>query len=126
MKQVLNFVRAGKPKKALQPGEVNPREQELSKNIVDLDPFAQHDKKRVKEILKEEENVDDFDYNRDKIGEMSMEEFNLLKQERNIRVDMDKKKELLSKKIATVQDYINFLETEYSELEENHGSQITG
>jgi hypothetical protein len=39
---------------------------------------------------------------------------------------MDRKKEMLSKKIATVQDYINFLETEYSELEEGHGNQIAG
>jgi hypothetical protein len=89
---------------------------------VDLDPFGQHDRKRVKEILKEEENVDEFDYQRDKIGEMTGEEFNLLKQERGIRVDMDKKKEMLSKKIATVQDYINFLETEYGAVEENHGN----
>jgi chaperonin cofactor prefoldin len=53
---------------------------------------------------------------------MNMDEFNLLKQERGIRVDMDKKKEMLSKKISTVQEYINFLETEYGEMEENLGN----
>jgi len=76
--------------------------------------------------LKDEENVDEFDFNRDKIGEMTFEEFNLLKQERGIRVEMDKDKEKQSKKIASVQEYINFLESEYSELEEAHGNQITG
>lgn len=79
MKAVLNFVRSGRPKKQLQAGEVNPREVELSVNIVELDPFSGHDRKRVKEILKEEENVDEFDFNRDRIGEMTHDEFNLLK-----------------------------------------------
>jgi hypothetical protein len=79
IKAVMNFVRSGRPKKQPNPGEVNPREVELSVNIIELDPFGQHDRKRVKEILKEEENVDDFDFNRDRIGEMTQEEFNLLK-----------------------------------------------
>lgn len=50
------FVRTGKAKKATLPGEVNPREQELSTGIVDLDPFNAVDKSRVKEILKEEDD----------------------------------------------------------------------
>ena len=46
----------GKTKKATIPGaEANPLEQELSKRIVELDPFSGVDRARVKEALKEEE-----------------------------------------------------------------------
>ena len=70
--------------------------------IIDLDPFSQHDKKRVKERLKEHENEDEFDFNRDRIGEMTLDEFDKLIEERKTRVEMDRTKELQSKKIATI------------------------
>lgn len=55
IKSIMGFVRTGKQKRAAIPNEVNPREQELSANIIDLDPFSVVDKNRVKEIIKEDE-----------------------------------------------------------------------
>lgn len=54
-RQIQTFVKNGKGKRQALPGEINPREQELSRGIVELDPFSGLDKDRVKKILAEEE-----------------------------------------------------------------------
>lgn len=75
-KAILAFVRTGKAKKAAIPGsEVNPREVELSKGIIDLDPFCVVDKSRVKEILKEEDDQENYDYERDNVAGLQPDEF---------------------------------------------------
>ena len=82
-------MRTGKTKKATIPGnEPNPREQELSKGIIDLDPFSGVDKARVKEILKEEDDQEKFDYERDNVTGLPLEEFECLVQERQSRSEM--------------------------------------
>jgi len=94
------FVRTGKAKKAALPGEVNPREQELSRGIVALDPFAAVDTGRVKEILKEEDDREHYDYDRDNVAGLVEDDFERLVQERQSRAEMDKDKEKLQNQIS--------------------------
>lgn len=122
---MVNFVRQGKPKKAQQAGEPSQRELELSAGIIDLDPFNKQDKARVQEILKEEDDREFYEA-KDMVAGVSEEDWERLKQERATRVEMDRHKEMLEKKIQTLQEYINFLEEEYGQLEESHGQQIVG
>lgn len=77
-KQIMSFVRNGKGKKTVLPGETNPREQELTANIVELDPFSGVDKNKVKEILKEEEEKEVYDYEKDNVAGLTEEDFDRL------------------------------------------------
>jgi hypothetical protein len=95
IKQILNFVKTGKPKKTLLPGEVNPREQELSRGIVEVDPFSTVDKDRVKEIMKEEDEKENFDFEKDNVVGLAEDDFDRLVQERYSRAEMEKDKQKL-------------------------------
>lgn len=64
-KQILSFVRQGKAKKATLPGEENPRELELMSKIIELDPYNGVDKSGVKEKIKEENEREEYSYERD-------------------------------------------------------------
>lgn len=74
---------------------MNPREAELSQNIVDLDPFSQIDRNRVKEILKEEDDREQYDYEKDNVAGLGEDDFRRLVSERASRAEMDKDKEKL-------------------------------
>lgn len=120
-KQILAFVRTGKAKKATIPGaDGNPREQELSKGIVELDPFSGVDKARVKEILKEEDEQENYEYERDNVAGLSPEDFERLVSERLSRAEMEKDKERLRKQITQLQDHINYLEDKLRNVEEQY------
>jgi hypothetical protein len=99
-KQIMAFVRTGKAKKAMVAGEVNPREQELSSGIVDLDPFNGVDKNRVKEVLKEEDDREQYEYERDNVAGLSEDDFRRLVSERASRAEMDKDKDKLQQQIS--------------------------
>lgn len=95
-KQVLSFVRQGKAKKQTIPGEENPREKQLSAGIVEIDPFSGVDKQRVKDFLKNEDEKEEYNYERDnQINNLSEDDFGRLVQERYMRAEMDKDKEKL-------------------------------
>lgn len=126
-KAVLAFVRTGKAKKAVIPGgETNPREIALSKGIIDLDPFCGVDKARVKEIIKEEEEQENYEYERDNVAGLSPEEFEQLVQERLSRAEMEKDKERLRKQITQLQDHINYLSEKLGNVEEQYEAQVLG
>ena len=116
------FVRQGKSKKPTIPGEINVREQELLKNIVELDPFSVIDKSGIKEILKEEDERENYT-RADKIGELNDEDWDKLVNQRQIRVLMDKDKTSLQNKIKQVQEHMNYLETEYNDIDEQYEAQ---
>lgn len=124
LRQILGFVRAGKTKKAPQQGEVNQLEQELSQGIVDLDPFNAVDMSRVKEILKEKDDREQYDYERDNVAGLSEEDFERLVQERYSRAEMDKDKEKIQNQITQLNQHINFLEEKYREVEEQYDGQV--
>jgi hypothetical protein len=90
----MGFVRQGKSKKPTIPGEVNPREVELMKNVVELDPFSGIDKAQIKEILKEEDEREHYT-RADKIADLSDEDWDKLVNQRQIRALMDKDKQSL-------------------------------
>jgi len=92
-RQIMAFVRTGKAKKATLPGETNDKERDLMKNIEELCPYKEVDKKRVKDILKDDDQIEVFDFERDGIQGLNEEEFDKLVQERHIRADMDKEKQ---------------------------------
>lgn len=124
IRQIMSFVRAGRAKKTAQPGEVNPREKELARGIVDLDPFSGVDMDRVKELLKEEDEREQYDFERDNVAQLSEEAFERLVQERYSRAEMDKDKEKLQNQITQLQEHINYLEEQYREVEEQHEGQV--
>lgn len=96
---MVNFVRQGKPKKGQNVGgEPSQRELELSAGIIELDPFNKQDKTRVQEILKEEDDREHYEA-KDMVSGVSEEDWERLKQERATRVEMDRHKEMLEKKI---------------------------
>lgn len=123
-KQILNFVKTGKAKKAAIPGEINPREVELSKNIIDIDPFSGIDKNRVKEILKEEEELEQYDFEKDNVAGLEEDQFERLVQERHNRAEMEKGKSKLQSEIEQLQSHINFLEDNYKEIEDQFEGQV--
>ena len=95
------------------------REQELLKNIVELDPFSGIDKTGIKEILKEEDERENYT-RADKIGELHDEDWDKLVNQRQIRVLMDKDKTSLQNKIKQVQEHMNYLETQYTDIDEQY------
>lgn len=123
-RQILNFVKTGKAKKHAPPGELNPKERELLKNVVDLDPFSGLDKKRIKEIIKEDDEEEVYDFEKDNIG-LSREDFERLVAERHSRADMEKDKQKLQNRINQLNDHMGFLEQQLNNLEEEHQSAIT-
>ena len=97
-RQILNFVKTGKAKKPAPPGEISHKERELLKNVVDLDPFSAIDKLRIKEVLKEDDDEEVYDFEKDNIG-LSREDFERLVAERHSRADMEKDKQKLQNRI---------------------------
>jgi exonuclease VII small subunit len=100
------------------PGEVNPREQELSRGIVELDPFSGVDRARVKQIMKDDEEREIFDFEKDNVTGLSEEDFERLVQERYSRVEMLKDKEKLENQIKQLNDHIQHLENQFNDLDE--------
>lgn len=88
--------------------------------MVILDPFSKADKSRIKEIVKEEEEKEYYDFEKDNFAGMTKEDFDKLIYEREVRIEMNKRKESLEKQIASLQEYIDFLEEEYNTVEENY------
>jgi hypothetical protein len=69
IKQILNFVRQGKSKKTNVPqGEPSQREQELMARVVELDPFSSIDKEKIKGLLKEEDEKETYNYEKDNVA----------------------------------------------------------
>lgn len=116
-KQIMGFVRQGKSKKPIIPGEVNVREQELLQNVVELDPFSGIDKTGIKDILKEEDERENYT-RADKIGDLADDDWEKLVSQRQIRVLMDKDKTSLQNKIKQVQEHMIYLETQYQDIDE--------
>jgi peptidoglycan hydrolase CwlO-like protein len=104
------------------PGEIDPREQELLQNVVDLDPFSGIDKNGVKEILKEEDEREHYT-RADKISDLADEDWDKLVNQRQIRQLMDKDKTSLQNKIKQVQEHMIYLETQYQDIDEQYEAQ---
>jgi len=98
-RQIQGFVKNGKGKKTLAAGEMNAREQQLSQGIIDLDPFSGIDKERIRKQIREEDDREIFDFDKDNVGGLNEDEFERLVQERYTRVDMNKDKEKLDNQI---------------------------
>jgi hypothetical protein len=67
-------------------GEPSPREVELFSKIVAADPFSAFDKENVKQQIKEEDEKEEYSYEKDNIGGLSEEDFEKLVQERFLRI----------------------------------------
>lgn len=64
--------------------------------IIELDPFSGVDKQRIKDFLKEEDEKEEYNYERDnQINNLSEDDFGRLVQERYMRAEMDKDKQKL-------------------------------
>lgn len=69
-KAIQAFVKTGKQKKVLGANDVNPREVELSKDIIALDPFSTIDRQKIKDLLKEEDELEIYDYEKDNVADL--------------------------------------------------------
>jgi hypothetical protein len=66
------------------------------RGVVELDPFSAVDKGRIKEVLKEEDEREEYNYEKDnQINGLAEEDFGRLVQERYTRAEMDKDKQKL-------------------------------
>lgn len=124
IRQIMSFVRTGRAKKAQLPDQINARKEQLCIGIVDLDPFSNIDMGRVDEKIKEEEDIEVYDYEKDNVAGLNEDDFKRLTQFRETRNIVDKDKEIIQKRIIILQDHINFLEGEYRDTEEQHDGQV--
>ena len=122
IKQILNFVRQGKSKKlpAGIPGEPSQREQELMAKVVELDPFNLIDKEKIKQILKEDDEKEAYNFEKDAFANFSEEDFDRLVQERYNRIEMEKDRTKLQSQIQQLKDHIGHLESLRNEINENY------
>jgi hypothetical protein len=58
--------------------------------VVDTDPFSKIDKERIKVNLKEEDEKEVYNYERDNVAGLGEEDFAKLVEERQIRIEMEK------------------------------------
>jgi hypothetical protein len=58
--------------------------------VVDTDPFSKIDKERIKVSLKEEDEKEVYNYERDNVAGLGEEDFAKLVEERQIRIEMEK------------------------------------
>jgi len=123
MRQILNFVKNGKGKKERPHGEMSEKEKELCKHIVDLDPFAGIDREHIKKQIKDDDEREMFDHEKDNVAGLTEDEFERLIQERYSRVDMNKDKEKVENQMKQLQNHINYLEESYREIEDNQEAQ---
>lgn len=63
--------------------------------IIDLDPFSQIDKEQIKVLLKEDEEKEVYNFDRDNIAGLGEEDFDRLVQERYNRIEMEKDRQKL-------------------------------
>jgi hypothetical protein len=115
--QLLNFVRQGGKKKPAVAGEPSPREQELLQRVVAADPFSAFDKEKVKAALKEEDEKEVYNYDRDNVGGLSEEDFEKLVQERYIRIQYEKEKAKCAALLQKIKGHQGFLEQLKAETE---------
>ena len=119
IKSIMSFVRQGRSKKN-QINEPSQREQELMSRIVELDPFSQIDRDRVKGILKEEEEKEVYAYERDNIAGLSEEDFDRLVQERYNRIEMEKDRNKLQTQIQKLKDHVSYLEVLRNDINDQY------
>ena len=65
--------------------------------VIDLDPFSGIDKDRISKAIQDEDEVEQFDYDKDNVGNLAPDQFKNLIHEREARVQMNKDKEKLEK-----------------------------
>lgn len=67
---------------------------------MDLDPFSAVDIARVKEIVKEKDDREQYDFEKDNVAGLTEDDFERLVQERYSRAEMDKDKEKIQNQIT--------------------------
>lgn len=63
--------------------------------IVELDPFSSIDKEKIKIQLKEEDEKEVFNFEKDNVAGLNEEDFDKLVQERYNRIEMEKDRQKL-------------------------------
>lgn len=82
----------------------------LSEHIVPLDPFMGIDKLDVEAEKKKREQVEQYEYQRDKPGEVTEEQFDTIVEYRHKRVELAEIKSQNEQKLNNLKDHKNFLE----------------
>lgn len=78
--------------------------------VVTLDPFSGIDKEKIKVILKEEEEKEQYNFEKDNIAGLGEEDFDKLVQERYNRIEMEKDRAKLQSQITQLKDHVTYLE----------------
>lgn len=60
--------------------------------VVELDPFAETDKERIKTQVKDEEDKEVYNFERDNTANLNEEDFDRLVKERYARIDFEKER----------------------------------
>lgn len=123
-KPIVAFVKNGKGKRTTLSEEMQRKKAQLMEVVVELDPFSVVDKNQITKQIQDEDEVEQFDYEKDNVGNLNPDDFDKLVQEREARVQMNKDKEKLEKQIKMMQDHINFHEDNFREIEDNYETQL--
>jgi hypothetical protein len=91
-RQILNFVKNGKGKKEAKAIDAA-KEREACKDIVELDPFKDIDRDHFVAQIKEDDDREVFDFEKDNVAGLDENQFDELTRQRYLRVDMNKDKE---------------------------------
>ena len=65
----------------------------MRSRVVQADPFSAFDRERVKTILKEEDEKEQYSFEKDNIGNLNEEDFEKLVSERHLRIQFEKEKQ---------------------------------
>lgn len=101
--------------------EPHPREQEALAKVVELDPFSQHDKDKIKKEFNEEGVKETHVYERDRFANISEDQFDIVSQARRTRIEINKDTAKLQQMVTDLKDHINFTDHEKDEMEEKFG-----
>lgn len=111
---IKEFIKKGKKDARMQISDIEKKN--LTSHIVALDPFCEIDKLEVNGVIKEKEEVENYQYERDKPGEVTKEQFEYCTDARQQRIKLNKLKEEADKRLNNLKDYKNYLEDIKTEL----------
>lgn len=120
---MINFVKNGKPKKSALTEELTTKKEALLKEVNEFDPYNVVEKDKINKQIQDEDEVENFDFEKDNIGTLSQEEFEKLCLERETRVQMNIDKDKNENQIKMMQKHITFHEDKYRDIEEGFDQQ---
>jgi hypothetical protein len=115
--KILEFVKKGKQQAKMVLSQQE--KAKLSEHIVPLDPYMGLDKLDVEQEIKKRENIENYQYERDRPGEVTEDQFDHIVEVRLKRIELADIKTQNDKRFGHLKDYKNYLEEIKNAVAEN-------